>query len=85
MGSQLPVGVRGGTRSNYDDGMDFERTALLIMDAQPEIVERLGDAGLTERLAERDRDQRLRALHAAPSGRPRLLADAAVRRLHRRR
>ncbi len=31
--------------------MDSERTALLIMDVQPEIVERLGDSGLTERLA----------------------------------
>jgi nicotinamidase-related amidase len=38
--------------SNYDDVVESERTALLIMDVQPEIVERLGDAGLTERLAE---------------------------------
>jgi hypothetical protein len=30
--------------------MDAERTALLIMDVQPEIVERLGDSGLIERL-----------------------------------
>ncbi|MGI8903183.1 MAG: cysteine hydrolase family protein [Solirubrobacteraceae bacterium] len=28
-----------------------ERTALLIMDVQPEIAERVGDSGLTERLA----------------------------------
>jgi nicotinamidase-related amidase len=32
--------------------MDAERTALLIMDVQPEIVERLGDSGLIERLAQ---------------------------------
>ncbi len=31
--------------------MDAERTALLIMDVQPEIVERVGDSGLTDRLA----------------------------------
>jgi nicotinamidase-related amidase len=31
--------------------MDRARTALLIMDVQPEIVERFGDPGLTERLA----------------------------------
>lgn len=31
--------------------MDRERTALLIMDAQPEIVERFGESGITERLA----------------------------------
>ncbi len=31
--------------------MDSTRTALLIMDVQPEIVERFGDSGLTERLA----------------------------------
>jgi nicotinamidase-related amidase len=31
--------------------MKPERTALLIMDVQPEIVERFGDTGLTERLA----------------------------------
>ena len=36
---------------NYDAGMDSERTALLIMDVQPEIVARVGDSGLTERLA----------------------------------
>ncbi|HEY5195447.1 MAG TPA: isochorismatase family cysteine hydrolase [Solirubrobacteraceae bacterium] len=31
--------------------MDCERTALLIMDVQPELVERFGDSGLTDRLA----------------------------------
>jgi nicotinamidase-related amidase len=31
--------------------MDSARTALLIMDVQPEIVERFGGSGLTERLA----------------------------------
>ena len=31
--------------------MDARRTALLIMDIQPGIVERLGDADLVERLA----------------------------------
>jgi nicotinamidase-related amidase len=30
--------------------MDRARTALLIMDVQPEIVERFGDHGLTDRL-----------------------------------
>jgi hypothetical protein len=32
--------------------MDCARTALLIMDVQPEIVERFGDLGLTERLSQ---------------------------------
>jgi nicotinamidase-related amidase len=32
--------------------MDPERTALLIMDVQPEIVERFGESRLTERLAQ---------------------------------
>ncbi len=32
--------------------MDAQRTALLIMDVQPGIVERLGDPGLLERLAQ---------------------------------
>lgn len=31
--------------------MDRDRTALLIMDVQPEIVERFGNSGITERLA----------------------------------
>jgi nicotinamidase-related amidase len=31
--------------------MDSGRTALLIMDVQPEIVDRFGDSGLTDRLA----------------------------------
>jgi nicotinamidase-related amidase len=31
--------------------MDSERTALLVMDVQPEIVERLGDSELTDRIA----------------------------------
>jgi nicotinamidase-related amidase len=41
----------GAARSNYDAQMDSGRTALLIMDVQPQIVERFGDSGLTERLA----------------------------------
>jgi nicotinamidase-related amidase len=41
----------GAVRSNYDARMDSARTALLIMDVQPQIVERFGDSGLTERLA----------------------------------
>ncbi len=41
----------GVVRWNYDARMDSARTALLIMDVQPQIVERFGDSGLTERLA----------------------------------
>jgi nicotinamidase-related amidase len=41
----------GVVSSNYDAKMDSARTALLIMDVQPEIVERFGGSGLTERLA----------------------------------
>ena len=32
--------------------MDRRRTALLIIDVQPEIVQRFGDSALTERLAQ---------------------------------
>lgn len=39
--------------SDYDEAMGSDRSALLIMDVQPEIVERFGnDAGLLERISQ---------------------------------
>ena len=50
-GARTSASVRGAS-TNYDPTMDRRRTALLIIDVQPEIVQRFGDSALTERLAQ---------------------------------